>query len=73
MIERYYPPYEQLLGLHKLLAILSSGKIYWHDIEMRGETILIRTDPLKGEFDLRIFYIFKDGEVDNDDFRELWN
>ena len=70
MIERYYPPYEQLLGLHKLLAFLSMAKIYWHEIWTSGDIIKIKTEPLKGDFDLRVFYVYEDGEVDDDGFRD---
>ncbi len=70
IIERYYPPYDQLLGLHKLLAFLSSAKIYWHEIWTSGDIIKIKTEPLKGEFDLRIFYVRRDGRLDDDGFRD---
>ena len=70
MIERSYPPYEQLLGLHKLLTFLSSAKIYWHEIWTSGDIIKIKTEPLKGDFDLRVFYVYEDGEIDDDGFRD---
>ena len=69
MIERYYPPYEQLLGLHKLLAFLSSAKIYWHEIWTSGDIIKIKVEPQKGEFDIRIFNIYQDGGLDDDEFK----
>ena len=70
MIERYYPTEEQLFGLYRFLTLLKNDKMYWHEIVMRGSTIKIKTEPPKGDFDLRVFYIYEDGEVDPDDFRD---
>ncbi len=70
MLERHYPPYEQLMGLHYLLAFLSNAKIHWHEVWTSGDIIKIKTEPPKGDFDLRIFYIYKNGKVDSDGFRE---
>ncbi|OGI20492.1 MAG: hypothetical protein A3B68_03130 [Candidatus Melainabacteria bacterium RIFCSPHIGHO2_02_FULL_34_12] len=70
MFERHYPPKDQIAGLSKLLTFLSNDKIYWHEIWINGDTIVVKTEPPKGENDLRIFYIYEDGELDNDGFRD---
>ena len=69
MIERYYPPYEQLFGLHKLLAFLSSAKIHWHEIWPSGDIIKIKAEPPKGEIETRIFYVLEDGRIDENEFK----
>ena len=69
MIERYYPTEEQLSRLHSFLIFLKNDKMFWRTIEMRGGTIVIKAEPPKGEIDIRVFYIYEDGEVDGDDFR----
>ena len=65
-----YPTEEQLFGLYRFLVLLRNDKIYWHAIEPRGDRIIIKSEPLKGDNEIRIFYINKDGEVKDDDFRE---
>lgn len=69
MVERYYPLYDQLLGLHKLLAFLSMAKIYWHEIWISGDIIKIKTESPKGEIDTRIFYVYENGEIDDNEFK----
>ena len=69
MIERHYPTEEQLSRLHSFLTFLKNDKMFWRTIEMRGGTIIIKAEPPKGEIDIRVFYIYEDGEVDDDDFR----
>ncbi len=68
MIEQYYPTDEQLLKLYSLLTFFKNDKMYWHKIEMRGSTIIIKVEPPKGEIELRIFYIYENGEVDDNEF-----
>ena len=70
MIERYYPTDEQLFGLYRFLTVLKNDKMYWHEIRMQGDTIKLKVEPPKGDFDLRIFYVYEDGEVDDDGFRD---
>ena len=70
MLERHCPPPQQLAGLNRLLTFLSNDKIYWHEIWMSGDTIVVKTEPPKGEIDTRIFYVYEDGEIDNDGFRD---
>ena len=70
MIERFYPTEEQLFKLYSLLTFFKNDKMYWHNIWMSGATIVIKVEPQKGEIDTRIFYIYEDGEVDPDDFRD---
>ena len=69
MIERYYPTDEQLFGLYRFLTLLRNDKMYWHEIKMQGGTIKLKVEPPRGDFDLRIFYVYEDGEVDDDGFR----
>ncbi len=69
MSERYYPNDEQLFRLYNLLTFLKKIKRYWHDITVWGSTIMIKTEPPKGEIDLGIFRIYQDGRIDDDDFR----
>lgn len=68
MIERHYPSHEQLAGLNRLLTFLSNGRIHWHKIWIDGDTIVIKTEPPKGEIDTRIFYVYEDGEVGDNEF-----
>ena len=70
MIERYYPTDEQLFKLYSLLIFFKNDKMYWHKIWMSGSTIKIKTEPPKGEIDVRVFYIYEDGEVDDNEFRD---
>ena len=70
MLERYYPTNEQLFKLYSLLTFFKNDKMYWHTIWMSGNTIKIKTEPPKGEIDVRIFYIYEDGEVDDNEFRD---
>lgn len=44
--------------------------MYWHSIEPRGDRILVKVEEPKGEIDLRMFYIYADGEVKPDEFRD---
>lgn len=44
--------------------------MYWHSIEPRGDRIMVKAEPPKGEFEIRIFYVNKYGKVEDDDFRE---
>lgn len=67
--EKHYPPKEQLEGLNRLLSFLSSARIYWHKIWISGSTIKIKTEPPKGEIDTRIFYIYEDGGIDDNEFQ----
>ena len=68
MFERHYPPKEQIAGLSRLLIFLSDDKIYWRQIELSGDTIVVNTEPPKGEIDNRIFYVYDNGELDDDGF-----
>ena len=70
MLDRYYQTEEQLFGLYRFLVLLRNDNIYWHAIEPRGDRIIVRPEPPKGENEIRIFCIHKDGEVKDDDFRE---
>lgn len=70
MAERYYPSNEQLFRLYNLLTFLKTIKRYWHEIVIWGSTILIKTEPPKGEIDLGVFRIYQDGRIDEDGFRE---
>ena len=70
MIERYYPTEEQLFGLYRFLTVLKNDKMYWHEIKISGDTILLKVEPQKGEIDLRIFYVYPNGRVDSN---EWWN
>lgn len=68
MIAKHYPPKEQLDGLNRLLIFLSSDKIYWHNIWLCGDTIIIKTEPPKGEIENRIFYVYENGSIDDDEW-----
>ena len=70
MLDRHYPPLQQLAGLQRLLIFLSNDRMYWHKISISGDTIVIKTEPPKGEFDTRIFYVYEDGRLDDDGFRD---
>ena len=70
MIERYYTTEEQLFGLYRFLTLLKNDKLYWHEIRMSGDTIVLKVEPPKGEIDLRIFFVSATGKVDDDGFRE---
>ena len=70
IMEHDYPTEEQLFGLYRFLVLLRNGNIYWHAIEPRGDRIIVKTEPPKGDFDLRIFYVRENREVDPDDFRD---
>ena len=72
MIDRYYQTEEQLFGLYRFLVLLRNDKIYWYSIEPRRDRIIVKSELPKGENEIRIFYINKDGEVKDDDFRELF-
>lgn len=69
MINRFFPTEEQLFGLYRFLVLLRNDQMYWHEIRMNGDTIMLKVEPPKGDFDLRIFYVYTDGEVDDDGFR----
>ena len=69
MIERYYPTEAQLFKLYDFLTFLKKGKIYWHSIWTSGDIIKIKVEPQKGEFDIRIFNIYQDGGLDDDEFK----
>lgn len=68
MFEKHYPPKEQIAGLSRLLTFLSSDKIYWHNIWMSGDTIIVKTEPPKGEIETRIFYVYDDGRIDDNEY-----
>ena len=70
MPERHYQTDEQLFGLYRFLVLLRNDNIFWHAIESRGDRIMIKLEPQKGDFDLRIFYVYEDGEVKPDEFRD---
>lgn len=71
-MEHDFPTEEQLFGLYRFLVLLRNDNIYWYSIEPRGDRIIIKAEPPKGENEIRIFYITGDGEVKDDDFRELF-
>ena len=68
MLERYYPTEEQLFELYRFLTLLKNDKLYWFGIKMDGDTIVIKTEPPKGEIENRIFYICSDGRLDENEF-----
>lgn len=68
--EIYFPTEEQLFGLYRFLVLLRSDRLFWHAIEPRGDRILIKVEEPRGEIDLRVFYVYEDGEVKPDDFRD---
>lgn len=65
-----YPTDEQLSRLYSFLTFLKNDKMYWRTVELRGSTIIIKVEPPKGDFDIRIFKINEEGEIDDDEFRE---
>lgn len=65
-----FPTEEQLFGLYRFLVLLRNDNMYWHSIEPRGDRIMVKAEPPKGEFEIRIFYITNYGKVEDDDFRE---
>jgi len=69
MFEKYYPNSNQLFGLHCLLTFLSKSKLYWHKIELIGGTIVVKAEPPKGDIDIRVLYVYKNGKVDTDELR----
>ena len=70
MSDKFIPTKEQLIGLHRLLMFLCNSNIEWHSIGSRGGKIVVKTEPPKGEIDIRVFKIDEDGRVDDDEFRE---
>ena len=68
-MEHNFPTEVQLFELYRFLVLLRNDNIYWHSIEPRGSRIMIKLEPQKGEFDVRIFYVYEDGEVKPDEFR----
>ena len=68
MIERDYPTEVQLFKLYDFLTFLKNSKIYWHNIWMSEDIIKIKVEPQKGEFDIRIFNIYQDGGLNDDEF-----
>lgn len=39
-------------------------------MKVSGDIIIIKTDPPKGQIDIRVFYIYSDGRFDEDGFQE---
>lgn len=70
MNNTFYPSEEQLFSLYRFLTLLKNDKMFWHKIEPWGDTIKINVEPSKGDFDLKIFKISKDGEIQSDEFRD---
>ncbi len=70
MTKIQYPTEEQLFSLYRFLVFLRNGGIFWFSIEMRGDRILVKAEEPKGEIDIRIFYVYENGEVKPDDFRD---
>ncbi len=69
-MERYYPTEEQLFGLYRFLTMLKNDKLYWIEIKPNSGRIMVKTEPLKGEIDIRVFYVQTNGKVDDDGFGE---
>ena len=69
MFEKHYPPKEQLDSLSRLLTFLSSDRIYWHKIWIGGDIIKVKTEPPRGEIENRIFYVYDDGRIDDNEFQ----
>lgn len=61
---------EQLFGLYRFLVLLRRDKIYWHKIEPSGDKIKVVVEPLKGEIDLRLFFVKENGEVISYEFQD---
>lgn len=55
MGQRFFPTEKQLFGLYRFLTMLKNDKLYWFEIKPSNDTIMIKTDPLKGEIDTRVF------------------
>ena len=70
MTNGHFPTEEQLFGLYRFLVLLRNDNMYWISIEPRRDRIIVKAEPPKSEFEIRIFYIDKNGEVKDDDFRE---
>lgn len=70
MSEKHFPTEEQLFGLYRLLTLLKNSELFWFEIKYKGDKIIIKVEPQKSEIDIRVFYIFKTGEVDDDGFGE---
>lgn len=70
MEEWYFPTETQLFKLYDFLTFLKNAEIYWHEIWMSEDIIKIKIEPQKGEFDIRIFNIYNNGELDDDGFRK---
>ena len=70
MPERYYPTEEQLFKLYTFLTLIKNDKLYWFEIKLRGDIIIVKTEPSKGDFDIRIFYIYSDGRLDENEFKD---
>lgn len=71
MSENHYPNKDQLAGLNRLLTFLSDNEIYWFEIKVKGDIIVVKTEPPKGDFEIRVFKVGIDGRVDDDGFREI--
>ena len=70
MSNKFIPTKRQLLGLHRLLNFLCDAEIEWHSIFISSGRIAVKTEPLKGDIDIRIFKINEKGGIDDDEFRE---
>ena len=70
MLDKFIPTKKQLLGLHNLLNFLCDAEIKWHNIYVSSGRIAVKTEPLKGDFDIRIFKINEEGGIDDYEFRE---
>lgn len=70
MSQKHLPTEEQLFKLYSFLTFLKKNNIYWYKALIDGSKIRIHTEPLKSEIDIRIFYIDKEGRVDDDGFGE---
>ena len=70
MFNGKFPTEEQLFGLYRFLVLLRYDDLYWSSIEPKGDIIVVKVEPQKGDFDLRIFYVHEDGEVKPDEFRD---
>ena len=70
MNEDYIPTYEQIEGLNKLLKFLRRDYMEWYNIKIMGGKLIIKSEPVKGEIDLRVFHITTNGDIKDDGFRE---
>lgn len=68
MTKKYIPTEEQLFSFYRFLVFLRNSKLHWFKIELSGSTIVIKAENPEGEIDIRIFYVYEDGEVEPDDF-----